>query len=287
MLTRLATPVAARLIAYRLYHPPRRRHHRSPEQFGLDARTTTVTTDDGVDLHVWVVPGTGDRAAVVGHGIGLTKSGSLAHARLLADLGFGVVMFDHRNHGLSGRDPSSRGLSDRFTRDVEACVNAVPTFFPGVVSTVVWGFSFSSFPSFYALGRPHCEVSAVLCDSGPADTLEPLFHGFADAGALPLRGPYRRGPARTTLVEAVARTATAMLDARWPPPDEGRFRSTPALFLSGRDDSIARTEHVRALSDRYPAARTEVVAGGHLDGIKVDPEGYGARVRTFLEAALP
>jgi pimeloyl-ACP methyl ester carboxylesterase len=234
-----------------------------------------------------VVPGGEDKVAVVGHGIGLTKSASIAHARLLHDEGFTVVMFDHRNHALSGHDPSTQQLSDKFTRDVEATVRYAQEIRPEATTTVVWGFSFSSFPSFYVLGRDACRVDAVLCDSGPAEQLAPLFGGFIDAGALPVPRPFRRGRAREALVSRCAEVATQMLDAQWPPPVEvGTFATTPMLFLVGEDDPIVPATLVRDLAAHYPGARAEVVRGGHLNGMKTDPEGYGAHVRAFL-AAVP
>jgi pimeloyl-ACP methyl ester carboxylesterase len=269
--------------AYRLYHPARRRHHRTPDQFGLDYQEATTTTDDGVRLHLWHLPAAGDQVAVVGHGIGLTKSASIAQAKLLHDQGFDVVMFDHRNHARSGRDGAVRQLSDRFSRDVEATVRFAQQLKPGAL-TLVWGFSFSSFPSFFILGRDNCRVDAVLCDSGPADELEPLFTGFATAGALPIPAPLRGPGARAAVVATCARVGIRMLGATWPPPSEGRFATTPMLFLSGKEDQIVRPELVQALSNRYPLARTELVEGAHLDGIKVDPDGYRDRVTAFLQS---
>lgn len=282
----LLRPAAAgygTLAAYRLYHPPRRKHHRSPEQFGLPYQEATTVTDDGVRLHLWEIPGDPGRVAVVGHGIGLSKSASLAHAKLLHDEGFSVVMFDHRNHALSGRDSSWQHLSDRFTRDVEATVRHAQRADPDA-RTLVWGFSFSSFPSVHLLGRDGCRVDAVLCDSGPAGELPPLFEGFAGAGALPIPKPLRGRVTRGTVVQTCARVATAMLDAAWPPPPTGRFATTPMLFLTGKADPIVRPELVQAFADRYPAARAELVQGAHLDGIKVDPDGYRRLVHDFIRS---
>ncbi|QCB92289.1 alpha/beta hydrolase [Cellulomonas shaoxiangyii] len=273
-----------RRVAERLFHPPRRTHHRTPADRGLAYTEDAVTTDDGVRLHLWVVPGGEDRVAVVGHGIGLTKSASLLQARLLHERGYTVVMFDHRNHALSGHDPARTDLSDRFTRDVEATVQHARRLRPDARTLVVWGFSFSTFPSFWLLSRDRCEVDAVLCDSGPADALEPLFGGFVDSGAVPLPGPLRRPAVRDALVAACAERAVAMLGADWPPPATGRFATTPMLFLASSGDTIVPADLVRRLADRYPHARTEVVRGRHLAGLKEDADAYGRHVSDFLDS---
>ncbi len=273
-----------RRVADRLFHPPRRTHHRTPADRGLPYGEDEVTTDDGVRLHLWVVPGGEERVAVVGHGIGLTKSASLLQARLLHERGYTVVMFDHRNHALSGHDPARTELSDRFTRDVEATVQHARRLRPHARTVVVWGFSFSTFPSTYLLSRDRCDVDAVLCDSGPGDALEPLFGGFVTSGAVPLPGPLRRPAVREPLVAACAARAVAMLGAQWPPPATGRFATTPMLFLVGAEDAIVPPELVQRLAERYPHARAEVVAGGHLAGAKQDPETYARHVTAFLDA---
>jgi len=271
------------LVARRLFHPPRRRHHRTPADLGLPFEEVRTTTSDGVSLHLWLLPGRTDRIAVVGHGIGLSKSASIAHAAILHAEGFTVALFDHRNHGLSGKDRSRRGLSDRFTRDIEACVTELRSRCPDARTTIVWGFSFSTFPSFYVLGRPDCGVDAVLCDSGPGDALAPLFDAFLDSGAIPVPGPFRAGEPRRRLGNACAARAIDMLGATWPPPvDAGRFSTTPTLFLAARQDAIVPSAQVHALADRYPLAQVVDVEGAHLQGLKTDPGSYTAHVRAFV-----
>ncbi len=118
----VSLPLARRVgnyLARRAYAPPRRKHHRSPSEYGLEFTEDTLTTNDGVALHLWVIlPSDVLRGiGIVGHGIGLTKSASLRQARMLHDVGYGVVMYDHRNHGLSGVGPVQKGMAERFTRD--------------------------------------------------------------------------------------------------------------------------------------------------------------------------
>ncbi|WP_369137425.1 alpha/beta hydrolase [Modestobacter versicolor] len=285
----LRAPVAVlygAVLAHRLFHPPRRPHHRSPADVALAHRASTVRAADGVPLDVWTIAGDGPDVAVVGHGIGLTKSASLAQARLLHDQGFTVVLFDHRNHGASGRDRSVSGLSRRFTLDVEACVAFARAQVPEPRRTLVWGFSFSSFPSVYVLRDPAVPVDAVLCDSGPAATLAPLFQGFLRAGALPVPALLRGPGTLDQVARTCARVATAMLSTAWPPPAHlGRFDRTPMLFLVGRDDPIVPVAEVAALADRFPLAQHVVVGGGHLRGLKDDPDGYRAAVLGFLAGA--
>jgi hypothetical protein len=61
-------------------------------------------------LHIWLCPGDPGRVVVLGHGLGLSKSASLAQARLLNDAGYTVAMFDLRNHGRSSADRACWGM---------------------------------------------------------------------------------------------------------------------------------------------------------------------------------
>ncbi|GAA1866336.1 alpha/beta hydrolase [Myceligenerans crystallogenes] len=293
-----ALPGARRVgetIANRMFSPPRRGHHRRPAEFGLDAAEATCTTPDGVDLHLWVIeppsggpgdtdgPGGPAGTAIVGHGIGLTKSASLRQAALLHEAGYGVVLYDHRNHGLSGHDAVRPGMADRFTLDIRAAADFAAARFGDERPVLAYGFSFSSFPSVYAL-RVESRIGAVVCDSGPASDIPGIVTRFAQAGALPLPRWILANPWGRQVVAACAARATALLAGEWPPPaSQGALDRTPMLFVVGAGDAIMAADEVRAMAARYARARCVVLPGGHLESVKHDPEAYRATLTEFLE----
>lgn len=286
----MAPPGARRAgaaLANRMFSPPRRGHHRDPAEFGLEFTEATCTTSDGVDLHLWVLGSPPDGVtgtAVVGHGIGLTKSASLRQAALLHEAGYGVVLYDHRNHGLSGADEVRPGMADRFTLDVRAAAEFASGHFRQERPVLAYGFSFSSFPSVYAL-RDTPRIGAVVCDSGPAADLGSLVTRFAEAGALPLPRWLLAGSWGRHVVAACATRVTELLAAQWPPPaSHGTLDRTPMLFVVGTDDAIMPTDQVREMADRYAGARCVALPGGHLECVKHDPEAYRATLAEFLES---
>jgi alpha-beta hydrolase superfamily lysophospholipase len=281
---RLGTLIGRRL-ATKLFRPPRRPHHRRPADFGLEAEERTVPTADGIDLHVWLVPGRGTGTAIVGHGIGLTKSASLRQAELLHGLGFHVLLFDHRNHGRSGSDRARHHLAERFSRDIAACIAAAAERWPNAGPVVVWGFSFSTFPTLYALRGPATPIHAILCDSGPGLELEPMLRSFVADGGAPLPAVARSALRHPSAVAAFASTAVSMLGAAWPPdPSASASGTTPMLFLVGTEDDVLDPVQVRALSARYPYAHVTEVPTGHLLGMKDAEPEYRAAVTSFLAA---
>ncbi|MBP8539535.1 alpha/beta hydrolase [Streptomyces sp. MK37H] len=283
-------PLYGAFLSYMIFHPPRRPHHKTPADLGLTSTDVNVPLNgqQGRGLHVWLIPGDAERVVVLGHGLGLSKSASLAHARLLSEAGYTVALFDHRNHGKSVADRAGWGMSDRHTDDVVAVVRHMRSMDEYAAARIaIYGFSISTFPSFYMLKREDCPVDAVVFDSGPALELAPLFRNFVAAGGVPIPGPLGAGPSRPVVESVASSAAVAMLRVQWPPPLGGAYERTPMLFLAGERDTMIPASGVRALAERYPLAEVHTLPDTeHLQGIKTQPETYAETVLGFLERTL-
>jgi uncharacterized protein len=288
----LATPLAplyGLAVAWRLYHPPRPRRRRAPSAFGLHPAECWINGPSArARLHAWHLPGDPNRVVVLGHGMGLDKSHSLAQARLLHRAGYTVVLFDFRNHGASFRDHALTGFSHRFDDDLVAVVDQVRAMREHA-RIALWGFSFSTFPVLDTLARLSGAVHAVICDSGPTRDLPVIISSLPRSGLLPVPQVLQAAPARTLWQAVYRRLATAMLDppADWPPAAQHGVDRTPMLFVVGDRDAVTPVDQVRAVARRYPYAEVLVMRGaGHLHGIKVDRDAYAATVLDFLTRAL-
>jgi hypothetical protein len=82
--------------------PPTTLGSGTPADHGLPYRDVTFGTSDGVQLSGWLVPSRNGAAVVVLHGAGSTRSSTLRHVAVLAELGYGVLAYDARGHGRSG-----------------------------------------------------------------------------------------------------------------------------------------------------------------------------------------
>jgi pimeloyl-ACP methyl ester carboxylesterase len=97
---------------------------KTPKDYGMDFQNIDFKAADGVDIKGWLIPAKSNKLIVITHVGGLTKYGStkqfssfsklyneeiefLKVARHLHNEGYGVLMFDFRNHGES--DPSPNG----------------------------------------------------------------------------------------------------------------------------------------------------------------------------------
>lgn len=280
------TRLTGTALAYLLLHPQRRMPHRTPTDVNISLwEKKLIRTSDGKKLGCWLLHGDRRKLAVVGHGIGLSKSASLGQAMHLNGQGFTVLMFDHRNHGESSRDLHAMDMARRFTLDVESCVSWLRAEAGGLDSNlVVFGYSFSTFPSVYAASRGLVDLDAIVCDSGPGLTLESLFQGFMGAGKLPRIPGFTSPSSEAALKEATAHAAVKMLGATWPPPSNAGLMSwIPMMFISGRSDPIVETREVQALAKHYPRVQVKVLEGAHLSTFKEDQDAYLEALSKFLQ----
>jgi pimeloyl-ACP methyl ester carboxylesterase len=284
-------PLFGLLVAYLVFHPPRQRRRRAPSAFGLHSTQLWITGPLAKGrLHAWRLAGDPQRAVVLGHGMGLDKSSSLAQAQLLHRAGYTVVLFDFRNHGASFRDHALTRFSRRFNDDLVAVVDHVRNMPEHAHARIaVWGFSFSTFPVLDTLARLDGAVHAVICDSGPTRDLPVIINSLPRSGLLPVPPVLQTAPARTLWQAVYRRLAMAILDppADWPPAAQQGVSATPMLFVVGGRDAVTPVDQVRAVARRYPRAEVLVVPGaGHLRAIKVDKDAYTATVLDFLARAL-
>ena len=69
---------------------------------GLPHERVSFPASDGVHLAGWYVRSRNGAAIVVVHGGGGDRQGTIRHARMLADAGYGVLLYDARGRGESG-----------------------------------------------------------------------------------------------------------------------------------------------------------------------------------------
>ena len=83
----------------------------SPSDAGLEYRDVYLTTEDGIRIHAWHIPGETRTTLLWLHG----NAGNISHrigniAALNRLTRLGVLIVDYRGYGLSGGRPSERGL---------------------------------------------------------------------------------------------------------------------------------------------------------------------------------
>jgi uncharacterized protein len=102
--------------ACKLIHPKRSLALLTPDSFGIALwENVAFVTHDGLTLRGWFVPPSSDvhgATVVCAHGTGANRSHLLPQAKLLSQVGYGVLLFDFRHHGQSDGRVSSFGIHE-------------------------------------------------------------------------------------------------------------------------------------------------------------------------------
>lgn len=241
------------------------------------AAELSIPCTRGATLGAWYLPSTNGAAVVLTHGAGSTRGATRAHAEVLSDAGYGVLMVDARGHGSSTGEAMDLGWWG--DEDVRCAVDAL-TAQPGVEPDRI-GIVGLSMGGEQALGaaRADARVRAVIAEGATQRTA-------ADkAGWLP-GGPggwiqRRMDSVRDQLVEWMT-----------PAPRPGTLRdaalSTDApilLIVAGTvaDESRA-AEWISAGNARVQVVT--IAGASHTGGLQADRELWSETVLDFLHDTL-
>jgi len=88
----------------------------------LEKTDYTVKSGDGYVLHAQLLknPQAADRCVIISHGYTDNRFGALKYARMYLDMGFDVIVYDLRGHGLNA--PTFCTYSVRESRDLLSCM---------------------------------------------------------------------------------------------------------------------------------------------------------------------
>lgn len=242
-----------------------------PMAAGLAHEDVTVTTADGIRLHGWYIPSR-NSAAVVAY----PRESTVAHAAMLAEQGYGVLLLDMRGYGESKGDPNAFGWG--CTRDVDAGVAFLQAR-PDVDPERIGGLGLSvGAEQMIEAAAANPAIRAVVADgAGERSVRESLLRGPKGYFPIPMM--------------AVQTAATAVFSGQPIPERLDRLASgiaPRALLLIYAENGGGGEE----LTPYYYAAAGEpksvwmVPSGRHTAGISERPQEYAQRVGEFLSQAL-
>lgn len=264
-------------------YPPRPElDGRTPADVGLAYRDVAFPSSDGVRLEGWYVPSRNGAAVALLHGAGSTRSAVLGQAGVLAERGYGVLLYDARGHGGS----AGRGMDFGWygERDAAGAVDFLvdqPDVSPSRIGLV--GLSMGGEQAIGAAGVDD-RVAAVVAEGATNRTAD-------DKGFLAAYGA--RGEVQQWVDHLTYGVVDLLTDA--PAPDSLRHavaaasgRSDPTAFLLVAGGEV-ETEPLAADYIRGDSAHVEVWTvpdAGHTRGLRTAPEDWERRVVGFLDRVL-
>jgi hypothetical protein len=242
-----------------------------PENLGAAYEDVSFTTSDGLKLVGWYVPSRNGGAVISFPG----RKGPQKPARLLANHGYGVLLFDRRGEGESEGDPNLFGWQG--TRDIEAAVAFLQAR-PEVDDDRIGGLGLS-------VGG-----EMMLQEAAETDDLKAIVS--EGAGVRSIReAVHVPGAVKVifTQITAVSTLGTMVFTSNLPPRGLNDLSDeiTEPLFVIYSDkgqggETISRQYYDAAKGPKelWPAP------GGHTGAIDAAPEEYERRVVGFFDRTI-
>jgi fermentation-respiration switch protein FrsA (DUF1100 family) len=250
-----------------------------PERDGLVAEAVSFSAPGGPRIDGYFIPGAGERAMVVVHGLDATcQHDEIRRAsKMYSAHGFDVLIYDQRGHGRSAGDRLGLAFEER--ADVLAAVSWLGRrgYAPGAIG--LHGFSYGA--AAVLLAAPELpQVGAVVADSAFADVRELIDAELA-----------RRTGAPGLFTPGVVRLARWLydIDPEEIPPLRAvpRIAPRPVMLVHGAVDQQVPPDHSERLKAAARGARDIlwlVPDADHIEAIAKEPERYAAEVLAFVEA---
>jgi pimeloyl-ACP methyl ester carboxylesterase len=267
---------ASYLVTNSRFHFPER-GPKTPEEVGLTVTPVEFNSPDGIDLRGWWSAGDESHPVILFcHGLNRSRIEMLQRAAEANQRGYGVLLFDVRNHGESGNSHTTLGINE--SKDVCAASDFVKQK-AGSRQQMLWGVSMGA--STALLSARKCpRFSAIISDSS--------FLSFRETIAHHVR-LYFHLPAFPIANLIVAITGWRMgFD-----PDEGDVEAAvrgignvPVLFIAGGADRRMPPALAERLfgASASPQKELLVVPGaGHGESFNKDRKVYLDAVFGFLE----
>ncbi len=247
-------------------------------QLGTDVEKVYIPVADGQTLIGWYAPPASKRDAVIiiAHGSGGDRNGSLAHARVLHDAGYGVLVYDQRASGESTGDRQSLGLDD--ARDISPIIDWL-TSRPEVNNEHIGGVGLSlGAHILMRAGAEEPRLKAIWSDGlgangvgdvPPAENINEMFMNFIENQTYWLGEIYlgERWILCKTLIPQIA-PRHLMLVA-------GGLDYYEATFNRGYEPYLGKNGSLWVIEN-----------AGHVGGLYVNPDLYSARMIDFFDTAL-
>jgi pimeloyl-ACP methyl ester carboxylesterase len=225
-------------------------------------------------LSAWYVPSRNGAAVLLSHGSGGSRERIVAHIRMLARHGYGVLALDNPGNGES--PGHSNGLGDNAQPGIVAALGWLsrrPDVDPRRIAA--FGTSLGGEVLLEATARDR-RIRAVISDGAarPAD---------AEAAAGVPAAERALGWVSLQIVRGVSgsRAAPSLFDL------VPRIAPRPVLLIAGGAMETEVLTNRRYRSDGGPAVELWTVPGaGHTAGLRTHPAEYERRTTAFLDRAL-
>ena len=245
----------------------------------LNKEDYTVTSWDGYVLHVQLVknPDESNRYILISHGYSDTRYGALKYAKNYLDLGFNIIIYDLRGHGLN--EPTFCTYSVRERKDLLALILDSRERYPDMKLFGIHGESLGAAASVAVLESVP-PVDFVVADCGFSDIV-PVFKVGLQKMHLP--------GFLTDLSSLCAKILYGYSYSEMRPIESLKDNRIPILFIHGAEDKFIVPEHSKRMKEATKGyAELHLIPGAdHARSVLTDPDAYAEHVTSFLTGLFP
>ncbi len=212
--------------------------------------------------------------AIMCHGFSQGKYRSLIYAEMFLKLGFRVLIYDHRNHGLSGKAFTSMGYFEK--NDLKKLVDWCYDTYGSNIKIITHGESMGAATALLHLGIDD-RVVCTIADCAYSDLRELLKHQAKY---------YYHIPSLVIPLESfITQIRAGFCYGDVSPISVIQRVDTPILFIHGKRDKYVPTEMSRKMykSKRSNKALYLVARAAHAQSCVINKGGYEKRVGEFVK----
>jgi uncharacterized protein len=248
---------------------------------GVNGQAVSFTNEDGLRLDGWYAPPDEDGAALVlVHGHAAERGQYRQEIAALTARGYGVLVFDLRNHGTSEGEVTSMGYYE--IGDVRAAFDflaAQPEVNPERIA--LYGHSMGAATAVRSMARIP-QARALLITAGFADFADLARDGVRIRTGLP------GTPFAEIIVWMTGRMAGADLFTLNPEEDIAQIAPRPVMIVHGDLDVVVPVTHGERLYAAAGEPKTlHIIPGaGHAYLLASDPDFFAGEVLPFLDEHL-
>ncbi|MDF2541767.1 MAG: hypothetical protein K0S47_1485 [Herbinix sp.] len=214
------------------------------------------------------------KIAVLCHGFTCAKCSSLIYAELFLKLGFTVIIYDHRNHGFSGKAFTSMGYYERL--DLKKVIDWCISNYGDRCKIITHGESMGA-----ATVLSHLEIddriTCAIADCGYSDLSQLIKHQVKTYFWFPslLMAP----------VDLLTHARAGFWYEEVSPIRAVKNTDKPIFFIHGEKDNYVPTEMAMQMYESKKEAKDIFIVPGakHAESILVDRKEYERRIEDFLK----
>jgi len=216
----------------------------------------------------------GNKIVILCHGFSQGKYRSLIYAEIFLKLGYRALVYDHRNHGLSGKAFTSMGYYEKY--DLKKLVDWCFDTFGADCKVITHGESMGAATALLHLDIDN-RVKCTIADCAYSDLKEQLKHL--------VKYYYHMPQFLIPLENLITYIRAGFWYGEVSPISVVSRVDTPILFIHGKKDNYVPVEmSVKMYESKKNKKALYLVAGAsHTKSCAKNRKGYEHRVKMFLD----